>query len=86
MMLQLFLTSKENSFLMDLAYIVEVVSLLDEFTNDLLYLRERSCLPSFIESVLLANGAESDRDLGVLEKIWTGYSASEFVWWMSKYQ
>ncbi|KAK9146907.1 hypothetical protein Sjap_006810 [Stephania japonica] len=65
MMLQLFWTNKENSFRMDLAYIVGVVSLLDEFTNDLLYLREGSCIPSFIESVLLANGAESDRDLGV---------------------
>ncbi|KAK9123830.1 hypothetical protein Sjap_013432 [Stephania japonica] len=64
-MLQLFWTSKENSFRMDIAYIVGVVSLLDEFTNDLLYLREGSCIPSFIESVLLANGAESDRDLGV---------------------
>ncbi|KAK9155712.1 hypothetical protein Sjap_003192 [Stephania japonica] len=24
--------------------------------------------------------------LASLEKIWMGHSASEFVWWMSKYQ
>ncbi|KAK9091808.1 hypothetical protein Syun_026719 [Stephania yunnanensis] len=36
---------QETSFRMGLAYIVAVVSLFDEYTNDLLYLREGSCLP-----------------------------------------
>lgn len=30
---------------MGFAYIVSVVSLFDEYVNDLLYLREGSCLP-----------------------------------------
>ncbi|XP_021889956.1 uncharacterized membrane protein At3g27390 [Carica papaya] len=36
---------QEDSFLMGLAYIISVVSLFDEYVNDLLYLREGSCLP-----------------------------------------
>lgn len=32
---------------MGLAYIVSVVSLFDEYVNDLLYLREGSCLPRY---------------------------------------
>ncbi|XP_041004179.1 uncharacterized membrane protein At3g27390 [Juglans microcarpa x Juglans regia] len=36
---------QEGSLLMGLAYIVSVVSLFDEYANDLLYLREGSCLP-----------------------------------------
>ncbi|KAF6164051.1 hypothetical protein GIB67_037817 [Kingdonia uniflora] len=36
---------QEDSMKMGLAYIVSVVSLFDEYTNDLLYLREGSCLP-----------------------------------------
>ncbi|PKA49174.1 putative membrane protein [Apostasia shenzhenica] len=36
---------KENSLQMGLAYIVAVISLFDEYTNDLLYLRDGSCLP-----------------------------------------
>ncbi|XP_027932711.1 uncharacterized membrane protein At3g27390 [Vigna unguiculata] len=37
---------QENSVKMGFAYIVSVVSLFDEYVNDLLYLREGSCLPS----------------------------------------
>ncbi|KAI0519451.1 hypothetical protein KFK09_006899 [Dendrobium nobile] len=36
---------EENSVKMGFAYIVSVISLFDEYTNDLLYLREGSCLP-----------------------------------------
>ncbi|KAK4846411.1 hypothetical protein QYF36_016919 [Acer negundo] len=36
---------QEDSLLMGLAYIVSVVSLFDEYVNDLLYLSEGSCLP-----------------------------------------
>ncbi|KAA8524906.1 hypothetical protein F0562_011329 [Nyssa sinensis] len=36
---------QEDSLLMGLAYVVAVVSLFDEYTNDLLYLREGSCFP-----------------------------------------
>lgn len=37
---------QEDSFKMGLAYIVAVVSLFDEYANDLLYLREGSPFPS----------------------------------------
>lgn len=37
---------QEDSLRMGLAYILSVVSLFDEYANDLLYLREGSCLPS----------------------------------------
>lgn len=37
---------QEDSFLMGLAYVMAVISLFDEYTNDLLYLREGSCFPS----------------------------------------
>ncbi|KAF7140981.1 hypothetical protein RHSIM_Rhsim06G0179400 [Rhododendron simsii] len=36
---------QEDSFLMGLAYVMAVISLFDEYTNDLLYLREGSCFP-----------------------------------------
>ncbi|KAL3849114.1 hypothetical protein ACJIZ3_010996 [Penstemon smallii] len=36
---------QEDSFRMGLAYIVAVISLFDEYANDLLYLREGSCFP-----------------------------------------
>lgn len=36
---------QEDSLRMGLAYILSVVSLFDEYANDLLYLREGSCLP-----------------------------------------
>ncbi|XP_076946402.1 putative membrane protein At3g27390 [Bidens hawaiensis] len=36
---------QENSVKFGLAYVVAVVSLFDEYTNDLLYLREGSCFP-----------------------------------------
>ncbi|KAK2647784.1 hypothetical protein Ddye_015273 [Dipteronia dyeriana] len=36
---------QEDSLLMGLAYIVSVVSMFDEYVNDLLYLSEGSCLP-----------------------------------------
>ncbi|KAG8642226.1 hypothetical protein MANES_12G067301v8 [Manihot esculenta] len=36
---------QEDSLLMGLAYVVAVVSLFDEYVNDLLYLSEGSCLP-----------------------------------------
>ncbi|KAF8409789.1 hypothetical protein HHK36_005868 [Tetracentron sinense] len=42
---------QEDSLRMGLAYIVSVVSLFDEYTNDLLYLSEGSCLPSNFDSV-----------------------------------
>lgn len=32
---------------MGLAYIMAVISLFDEYTNDLLYLREGSCFPRY---------------------------------------
>ncbi|KAF2284745.1 hypothetical protein GH714_029820 [Hevea brasiliensis] len=38
---------QEDSLLMGLAYVVAVVSLFDEYVNDLLYLSEGSCLPRF---------------------------------------
>lgn len=37
---------QENSLRMGFAYIVSVISMFDEYTNDLLYLREGSCIPS----------------------------------------
>ncbi|XP_027170230.1 uncharacterized membrane protein At3g27390 isoform X1 [Coffea eugenioides] len=36
---------QEDSFKMGLAYIIASISLFDEYTNDLLYLREGSCFP-----------------------------------------
>ncbi|KAJ1259077.1 hypothetical protein BS78_10G125700 [Paspalum vaginatum] len=36
---------QEASFKMGLAYMISAISLFDEYTNDLLYLREGSCLP-----------------------------------------
>lgn len=33
---------------MGLSYIISVVSLFDEYVNDLLYLREGSCLPRYM--------------------------------------
>ncbi|KAF3445305.1 hypothetical protein FNV43_RR15000 [Rhamnella rubrinervis] len=36
---------QEDSLIMGLSYIVSAVSLFDEYVNDLLYLREGSCLP-----------------------------------------
>ncbi|XP_020082943.1 uncharacterized membrane protein At3g27390 [Ananas comosus] len=39
------ITYQEDSLRMGLAYVVAVISLYDEYTNDLLYLREGSCLP-----------------------------------------
>ncbi|XP_042413117.1 uncharacterized membrane protein At3g27390-like isoform X2 [Zingiber officinale] len=36
---------QEDSFRMGIAYIVSVISIFDEYTNDLLYLREGSCFP-----------------------------------------
>jgi len=36
---------QEASFKMGLAYMISAVAIFDEYTNDLLYLREGSCLP-----------------------------------------
>ncbi|PKI41075.1 hypothetical protein CRG98_038603, partial [Punica granatum] len=36
---------QEDSFWMGLAYIITIVSMFDEYVNDMLYLREGSCLP-----------------------------------------
>ncbi|XP_077216994.1 putative membrane protein At3g27390 isoform X2 [Tasmannia lanceolata] len=36
---------QENSLQMGFAYIISIISMFDEYTNDLLYLREGSCLP-----------------------------------------
>ncbi|XP_058112880.1 uncharacterized membrane protein At3g27390 isoform X2 [Magnolia sinica] len=36
---------QENSLRMGLAYIISIISIFDEYTNDLLYLREGSCFP-----------------------------------------
>lgn len=33
---------------MGLAYTIAIVSLFDEYVNDMLYLREGSCLPRFV--------------------------------------
>lgn len=38
---------------MGLAYIVSVVSLFDEYVNDLLYLREGSCLPRYNNTAIV---------------------------------
>lgn len=40
---------------MGLAYIVAVISIFDEYTNDLLYLREGSWLPRYQIEFLLRN-------------------------------
>lgn len=40
-----FIYSQEDSLQMGLAFIIAVVSLFDEYTNDMLYLREGSCFP-----------------------------------------
>ncbi|GJN29682.1 hypothetical protein PR202_gb17932 [Eleusine coracana subsp. coracana] len=37
--------AKEASFQMGLAYMISAIAIYDEYTNDLLYLREGSCLP-----------------------------------------
>lgn len=37
---------QEDSLKMGLAYILAIISMFDEYTNDLLYLREGSCFPS----------------------------------------
>lgn len=42
-----FLKFQEDSLCLGLAYIVSVVSLFDEYVNDLLYLREGTCLPRY---------------------------------------
>ncbi|KAL7185993.1 hypothetical protein ACSBR2_027862 [Camellia fascicularis] len=39
------IVQQEDSLQMGLAYIMAVISLFDEYTNDLLYLREGSCFP-----------------------------------------
>lgn len=39
---------QEASFQMGLAYMISAVAIFDEYTNDLLYLREGSCLPRYI--------------------------------------
>lgn len=39
---------QEDSLCMGLAYIVAVISLFDEYANDLLYLREGSCFPRYL--------------------------------------
>ncbi|KAL6986847.1 hypothetical protein U1Q18_042038 [Sarracenia purpurea var. burkii] len=39
------IVQQEGSFWMGVAYIVSIISLFDEYTNDLLYLREGSCFP-----------------------------------------
>jgi hypothetical protein len=36
---------QEDSFQMGLSYMIAAVALYDEYTNDLLYLKEGSCLP-----------------------------------------
>ncbi|KAH9745441.1 hypothetical protein KPL70_004073 [Citrus sinensis] len=50
---------QEDSLQMGLAYIVSVVSLFDEYVNDLLYLREGSCLPR----ILLRDGLINIKDV-----------------------
>lgn len=39
---------------MGLSYIVSVVSLFDEYVNDLLYMREGSCLPRYMIEFLFS--------------------------------
>ena len=41
---------QEASFKMGLAYMISAVAIFDEYTNDLLYLREGSCLPRYIST------------------------------------
>lgn len=47
----MFVNIQEDSLRMGFSYIVSVVSLFDEYVNDLLYLREGSCLPRYIMSL-----------------------------------
>ncbi|URE31692.1 hypothetical protein MUK42_16925 [Musa troglodytarum] len=44
--LDLLLYREENSTTSGILYVVAVISMFDEFTNDFLYLREGSCFPS----------------------------------------
>ncbi|XP_074326089.1 putative membrane protein At3g27390 isoform X1 [Apium graveolens] len=42
------IVQQEDSFQMGLAFLIAVISLFDEYTNDMLYLREGSCFPSLM--------------------------------------
>lgn len=42
---------QEASFLMGLAYMISAIAIYDEYTNDLLYLREGSCLPRYTSAI-----------------------------------
>ncbi|CAI9754481.1 unnamed protein product [Fraxinus pennsylvanica] len=56
---------QEDSLCMGLAYIVAVISLFDEYANDLLYLREGSCFPRprYRKSLSPSNGLERIKSL-----------------------
>ncbi|KAK9089943.1 hypothetical protein Scep_029025 [Stephania cephalantha] len=60
---------QETSFRMGLAYIVAVVSLFDEYTNDLLYLREGSCLPRMTVATLMTVRPSYRRNKGTHNEI-----------------
>ncbi|XP_031385696.1 uncharacterized membrane protein At3g27390-like isoform X2 [Punica granatum] len=51
---------QEDSFLMGLAYIIAIVSMFDEYVNDMLYLREGSCLPRPVYNRNLKPGVEKE--------------------------
>ncbi|XP_021999975.2 uncharacterized membrane protein At3g27390 isoform X1 [Helianthus annuus] len=57
---------QEDSVKFGLAYIVAVVSLFDEYTNDLLYLREGSCFPRprYCENMKTSDGLERRNSYG----------------------
>ncbi|KAI3703946.1 hypothetical protein L1987_74143 [Smallanthus sonchifolius] len=57
---------QEDSVKFGLAYVVAIVSLFDEYTNDLLYLREGSCFPRprYRENMKTYNGLERRSSIG----------------------
>jgi len=38
---------QENSTMSGILYVIAVISMFDEYTNDLLYMREGSCFPRY---------------------------------------
>ncbi|KAK3444571.1 hypothetical protein EUGRSUZ_A01381 [Eucalyptus grandis] len=65
---------QEDSLRMGVAYIVSVVSLFDEYVNDLLYLQEGSCLPSLERKNSSIKGSRDGKGGPYISKLYSQQS------------
>ncbi|XP_048328643.2 uncharacterized membrane protein At3g27390 isoform X2 [Ziziphus jujuba] len=86
---------QEDSLLMGLSYIIAVISMFDEYVNDLLYLREGSCLPrpiyrrkmisSLITKMLDNNDLKNKRQASHISKLVSQQSGT-LKWAVQQYK